>query len=1135
MNIKRTTVMLVMIMSMTAIISFAQDQNTLPEEVWSIVKTTGIPEVQPNSDYVYVPVPQVTRYFDLKETDATVTPNFRPWPTTNTTQSELSIDVHPTNSNIVFASANATPWPVSGIYGTGVYWSLNGSTTWTGFDNPPFGGNSGDPVSVIGTNGYFYEGYINNSSGQGISVSTNNGTSWSSYTVAPNPGSLADKNHLMVDRHPGSPYENRVYAAWTDFGGTNDYDVVFKYSTNFGQTWSAAINISNNLSSYLNQGVNIQTGPNGEVYVIWAVYIGSSVTDGEDGIGFAKSTNGGVSFSAPSYIYQTTNFGIRGTLSSKSGIRVSSFPSAAVDRTGGPRNGWIYVTWPQRTVAPAGSDPDIVTVRSTNGGTTWSTPLRVNNDPMNNGKDQYYPWMCVDQATGQVNYVFYDSRDVNNDSAQVYMARSLDGAFTFENIKISDGKFKPKPISGLAGGYQGDYIGIAALNNIAYPYWAEDRTGNYQGWMAVVTFGPGITHTPLTNTENLAGPYVINASIESTNPINNNRVYVHWGRGALTDSILMTHVSGNNYTANIPGNGLPAVYRYYIYAEDNTGATGTLPGGAPTNYFSFEAATDVVPPVITHNPLGNQPKLRWPAEVSANVTDNIGVDSVKCEYRVNNGTLTGSFVMPFVSGNSYKGTFPIDTSLIAFGDSVEYRIRAKDNSSGGNIAFLPASGYFKFYIIDVKGVVLVVDGDVTMEARISPDKGSSGADLVTPLGASATLFASTIVTSGYAVDEVTFATMNPSTLNNYDIVILSGGVATTNMFNDATKRTALVNYTLAGGKTLVEGGEVGYIFRQQTSEVDVNFRRTLLMDSSWISDVSGGSLLVRVPAHPMFNNPNTVPGTIAVTNSGGSGFGARDAMRILPNVPGVRKLAGWSTYPDSAGIFLYYVNNDTTQPRNIFFTFSVGQITDQNIAANLIDNAVWLLSPSNSPVPVELVSFNANASGNNVNLSWTTATEVNNSGFAIERKTNETMFERIGFVDGKGTTTQTTIYLFTDSKLADGNYIYRLKQIDFDGTTSYSKEVNVEITSPKVFALDQNYPNPFNPSTVIKYSIPVDGFVSLAVYNLLGEKVATLVNDNLKAGGHEINFDASNLSSGVYFYRLESGSFTAVKKLMLLK
>ena len=112
----------------------------------------------------------------------------------------MSIDVHPTNSNIVFGSANATNWPVSTLYGTGVYWSLDGGTNWTGFDNPPFGSNSGDPVSVIGQDGRFYENYINNSYGQSVATSTNNGANWTNYTVAPNPGQVADKNHYMVDK-----------------------------------------------------------------------------------------------------------------------------------------------------------------------------------------------------------------------------------------------------------------------------------------------------------------------------------------------------------------------------------------------------------------------------------------------------------------------------------------------------------------------------------------------------------------------------------------------------------------------------------------------------------------------------------------------------------------------------------------------------------------------------------------------------------------------------------------------------------------------------------------------------------------------------------------------------------------------
>ncbi|MBE0571279.1 MAG: T9SS type A sorting domain-containing protein, partial [Ignavibacteriaceae bacterium] len=116
-----------------------------------------------------------------------------------------------------------------------------------------------------------------------------------------------------------------------------------------------------------------------------------------------------------------------------------------------------------------------------------------------------------------------------------------------------------------------------------------------------------------------------------------------------------------------------------------------------------------------------------------------------------------------------------------------------------------------------------------------------------------------------------------------------------------------------------------------------------------------------------------------------------------------------------------------------------------------------------------------------------------------------------------------------------GSYIYRLKQIDFDGTFTYSDEVNVEVEIPLVYSLEQNFPNPFNPSTTIKYSISEDGFVKLSIYNLLGEEVTTLVNNEQKAGRYEVVFDAAKLSSGVYMYRLESKNFLSIKKMLLVK
>jgi len=190
-------------------------------------------------------------------------------------------------------------------------------------------------------------------------------------------------------------------------------------------------------------------------------------------------------------------------------------------------------------------------------------------------------------------------------------------------------------------------------------------------------------------------------------------------------------------------------------------------------------------------------------------------------------------------------------------------------------------------------------------------------------------------------------------------------------------------------------------------------------------------------------------------------------------------------------------------------------------------------------IPVELASFTASVNEKVVTLNWVTASEINNSGFQVERKSTGE-YETIGFVPGFGTTTETKSYSFSDANLNVGTYSYRLKQIDFDGTSEYSDVVEVDVTVPDVFALEQNYPNPFNPSTQIDFSLAADSKVTLNVFSLLGEKVATIVNSNLAAGSHQVDFNAANLNSGVYFYRIEAigidgTNFTNVKKMILTK
>ncbi len=190
---------------------------------------------------------------------------------------------------------------------------------------------------------------------------------------------------------------------------------------------------------------------------------------------------------------------------------------------------------------------------------------------------------------------------------------------------------------------------------------------------------------------------------------------------------------------------------------------------------------------------------------------------------------------------------------------------------------------------------------------------------------------------------------------------------------------------------------------------------------------------------------------------------------------------------------------------------------------------------SDTPLPVELTSFTANAINGFVELNWLTATEINNQGFEIERRTESSEFRTIGFVEGNGTTTEQNSYSYIDKTAEQGMNFYRLKQIDFDGTYAYSDVIEVNATGPLSFELAQNYPNPFNPTTNIKFSVPESGNVKLSVYNLLGEEVAVLLNGFSQAGTFEVTFNASNLSTGVYLYKLQSANSVQTKKMMLLK
>jgi len=198
---------------------------------------------------------------------------------------------------------------------------------------------------------------------------------------------------------------------------------------------------------------------------------------------------------------------------------------------------------------------------------------------------------------------------------------------------------------------------------------------------------------------------------------------------------------------------------------------------------------------------------------------------------------------------------------------------------------------------------------------------------------------------------------------------------------------------------------------------------------------------------------------------------------------------------------------------------------------------------SEGALPVELTTFTIASLNNNVILNWQTATEINNYGFEVERQIQDKNWNKVGFAEGHGNSNSPKYYSFNDKNVSANNYNYRLKQIDIDGTFKYSQIIEIKVgTTPTEFSLAQNYPNPFNPTTTISYSIPATNtnvglatYVTLEVYDVIGNKVATLVSEEQSTGNYKVNFNATELSNGVYFYRIEAGTFMEIKKMILLK
>lgn len=1170
-------------------------QDTTQPEKWDMPLQSGI--YDPSVTFS-APLPQVFDYFNPNSVTRIirtpigvmeVTPNIRVLPRTNSYQSEVDIKRHPLNPNIMFASSNAFN-NVSGslFISEGVYVTTNGGMNWFGSDTLtglPLGNHGGDPGITIDKNGNFIMTHLGfSTSGMFANYSTDNGLTWSSnFTLTT--GSQ-DKNFATTDDAPSSSYYGRSYCVWSLFNLSSP-PIGISWTTNGGVSWTTPpLQINTSAAGHYSQGVDAKVGPNGEVYVIWAAPTSASPFT-EDFAGFAKSTNGGSNWTVTDNAFDMN--GIRGTFASKSGIRVNSFPRIDVDRSGGSRNGWIYVATSGKNIAPAGTDPDILLYSSSNGGTNWTSGVRVNQDPLNNGKFQWIPAIRVDEAGG-VNIVYYDDRNTSSDSGEVYVSRSLDGGLTFTDVLVSDHRFKPKPITvgGIAGGYQGDYIGVTSGSGKLWPLWADDITGVYQAWTA----GVQIQTFPL-NAFNITSPTA--GTRIQTLPNNTTSYTFNWDTSASTASYKWIFGSpttsprkitlqpiGNSITVTggqldniLAGLGLAQgdslVGQWDVWAFRNNQANDSMKAANGPRALTLKRAKPLLTTFNLSSPPNNTTLLTLITNTTpVNINWTKSGEAVKFKWMFARPNFSATSNIKFILNSNNSG---FDTNLTLRNSQIDSLL-----AGIGVVVGDSAVGQWRVYGYSANDSLASSQTfNLTLRRGIPPTVTTSldSISVNLPVGQTATRNF-TIGNTGqfplnWVITESSLSLDNLSVKNNEDKDAINNVIKT--LPKGATHNyhgpevTDAQGGPDAGGYTWIDSDEPGGpVFNW----VDISTTGTPI--TTWVNGTADdGSVIVALPfSFPYYGSNYS---QLKICTNGWVGFDVASTITAFSNL----------TIPTTA------------QPNNCLYPFwddqdfrVSGTVYYRNDAENnrfivMYKDAPHYTPPGGGPYTYEVIIYNdgriyyqylnMNAPLN----SNTIGTENSDGTIGLEIVFDNTYVHNnlaikiekgLGWVDevpSSGTITPSgnqnvAVNFNSAGLLSNSSYVGNLTVGTNDPLTP-SKIVRVRLNVgpvgisnpvtgiPTEFALNQNYPNPFNPSTKISYALPKDGFVSIKIYDILGKQIATLIDENKRAGYYDVQFNADNFSSGMYFYhivihphsgafasdKIEAENFSDTKKMLLIK
>lgn len=982
------------------------------------------------------------------------------------------------------------------------------------FQIPNFGANMrGDPVTAYDSLGnLYYENMFGdvNIEGCKVIVSGDNGATWSSAVTAI---SGIDKNWIAADQTSG-PFANYVYTTMTAGGGLGR----FTRSTDFGSTWQNTFSPTTQSLP----GMMVAVGPNtiGTDVPGGAVYV---VTNSGNAFAptytFYVSTNGGGTFSLKSSQffanYVGTNVSGRHSVEN---MRTRPYPFIAADNSYGSFRGRLYLVYASNTPVGNGNKPDIFCRYSTDQGITWSSPVVINDDPNTTANHQWHPSIWCDKETGRLYAKWFDTRNVpTSDSAEVYASYSDDGGVTWaENQNLSTAKFKIDCSSCGGGGtprYQGDYDAITSNSVTSMAVWSDFRFGSFASFVA---YFPDFAMTISQTADTIKPDGVTDITLKIPAVKLYDNIVRFTAESVPQSNLVFDFPQGDSLTTYPDSLTLRIVGNNTVPGNYNIRVFGRGPNGTPAHERNIELlVTNPVTNVVQPNGgdilyVGTLYPIKW---------EKIFVDQVMLEYSTDGGSswiliedevdasiMVEDFDTPSAF-NQYDWVVPNAVSnncLLKISDSSDPLVFDISDSSF-TIVFGPQPGWIvqnsginsDIICVDLVDTLIAWAGTIDGKCLRTSDGGINWQTTVGSPGGE--------VTSISSID------------NQKALVVVNDGVST------RIRRT--VAFGIAWTTVYEDNSAGAHLNAIHMFDETTGYAIGDPVNGQWI-------ILKTIDGGETWNSIANLP-------QNGSETGISNSMNWIDEQTGWFGTNNSSVYKTVDGGISWASSNTTFQNNNsVAFTNLLSGVTAGTEINWTTDGGItWFLKAEQ--IPGEVISA---ASANQVQgkFFFVTGNEVyktENHGDSYIMDYSQ--IDPLQFID------------IEVIRVGENDWITGYAVGDNGSVAKYMELYLVTETEPdqnfipESFSLMQNYPNPFNPTTNIEFSLPVAADVELAIYNVLGQQVKTLINAERSAGNHSVIWNADDsrgvkLSSGIYFYMLKASGidgkeFQEIRKMVLLK